>query len=212
MYNTGIDVPIDNQVIVWYNISKGGLYIIKGKKYAVSELRLSLLTHDDPLIGEHSSKDLEKKLKKIMGKGSTFGEQVIMSLLQDNNVYYLTEYHIRDINRRFDFYLPKGLDGLSKPIAIEVNGLHHYSEGSTEVSEYRHRVTSISDKEKEEFCSNNNIELVFIDSSKSSYSYLEGSIRNSILSELLEKRGIKRSHKRYFDKKLVNYIRKSNGF
>ena len=212
MYNTGIDVSFDNQAIVWYNVSKGGLYMVKSKKYAVAELRLSLLTHGDPLEGEHSSKDLEKKLKKIMGKGSTFGEQVIMSLLQDNNVYYLTEYHIEDINRRFDFYLPKGLDGSSRPMAIEVNGAHHYSEGYTEESRYRHRVTVTSDREKEGFCTSNNIELVFIDSSKSSYSHLEGSIRNSVLSELLEKRGIKKSHKRYFDKKLVNHIRKSNGF
>jgi len=186
--------------------------MVKSKKYAVSELRLSLLTHGDPLVGDHSSKDLEKKLKKIMGKGSTFGEQVIMSLLQDNNVYYLTEYHVKDINRRFDFYLPNGLDGLSKPMAIEVNGLYHYSEGYTEDSKYRHMITATSDKEKIDFCNNNNIDLVFIDGSKSSYNHLEDSVSNSVLACLLEKRGIKRSHKRYFDKKLIKHIRESSGF
>lgn len=93
------------------------------------------------------------------------GEKTIEYVLQDLDVAYLPQYtfeNCRDKNMLpFDFYLPD----LNK--CIEYDGQHHYYpvtfNGITEErAEKNHLITLKHDEMKDEYCKNNNIELLRI--------------------------------------------------
>jgi hypothetical protein len=93
------------------------------------------------------------------------GEKSVEKVLQDMHVVYIPQYTFedcRDINvLPFDFYLPD----LNK--CIEYDGQHHYypikfNGISEERAKENHLITIKHDKIKNEYCQNNNIELLRI--------------------------------------------------
>ena len=166
-------------------------------KLEARKMELQSYTFGNELIGEHSANDVKKKIVKLTSKRISIGERIVISLLEEQGVYYKVEEVFDSSKKRFDFYLPKGIDNQSSPIAIEVNGLQHYKDNNFYSSNSKE-----SDKYKEEYCSKNNIRLIFIDCSKSSFKYITDSIANDpILHTLLEGVKVKNIHRKYFDKK-----------
>ena len=93
------------------------------------------------------------------------GEKAVEQVLQDLNITYLPQYTFSDCRDKnllpFDFYLPK----LNK--CIEYDGQHHYfpvtfNGVSKERAIENHLTTLKHDKIKNEYCKNNNIELLRI--------------------------------------------------
>lgn len=93
------------------------------------------------------------------------GEKAVEKVLQELNIAYLSQYtfsNCRDKNMLpFDFYLTD----LNK--CIEYDGQHHYypvtfNGVSKEQAEINHKLTIKHDKIKNEYCKNNNIELLRI--------------------------------------------------
>ena len=86
------------------------------------------------------------------------GELKIRQLLNQLNISYKTEFIFSNLpNRRFDFYLPD-LD-----ICIEYDGKQHYQFVNTwHENEEVFQKSVQRDKEKTDFCKNNNIQLIRI--------------------------------------------------
>ena len=93
------------------------------------------------------------------------GEKAIEQVLQDLNITYLPQYTFSDCKDKnmlpFDFYLPD----LNK--CIEYDGQHHYypvtfNGVSEEKAKENHLITIKHDQIKNEYCKNNNIELLRI--------------------------------------------------
>lgn len=93
------------------------------------------------------------------------GEQKIEDVLQNLNIAYLRQYTFGDCRDKnmlpFDFYIPS----LNK--CIEYDGQHHYypvtfNGVSKEQAEKNHLLTIKHDEIKNQYCKNNNIELLRI--------------------------------------------------
>lgn len=166
-------------------------------KLEARKRELQSYTFCNELVGEHSANDVKKKIVKLTSKRTPIGERIVISLLEEKGVYYKVEEVFDSSRKRFDFYLPKGIDNNSDPLAIEVNGAQHYKDNNFYSSNSKE-----SDKYKEEYCTKNNIGLVFLDCSKSSFKYITDSIENEpLLHTLLEGVKVKNIHRKYFDKK-----------
>lgn len=90
----------------------------------------------------------------VCGDTTSTPEKIALCFLDSLEI----EYEYQKIfsgksNRIFDFYIP------SMRIAIEINGEQHYKDNGL----YNYHKSIKSDKEKEVFCKNHNINLYFID-------------------------------------------------
>ena len=93
------------------------------------------------------------------------GEKAVEQVLQDSNIIYLPQYTFYDCRDKnllpFDFYLPN----LNK--CIEYDGQHHFypvafNGISEEQAKENHLATIRHDEIKNQYCKNNNIELLRI--------------------------------------------------
>lgn len=88
------------------------------------------------------------------------GETKIISILQDLNIQFITQYapsDCKNINQlKFDFYLP------DNNIIIEYNGPQHYKAIDFLGGEERFITQQKTDNIKKEWCQNNNITLIEI--------------------------------------------------
>jgi hypothetical protein len=90
----------------------------------------------------------------------SLGELSISKILEKNNIKFLKQYKFEDCRNTlklpFDFFLPE------YNICIEYNGIQHYEPidffGGHDSFRYRKKL----DKIKEDYCRNNNIEIIII--------------------------------------------------
>lgn len=133
-------------------------------------------------------------------KGTSYPELFMMAYLEVKGIEYEYQKVFDDLpNRRFDFYLPK------ENKVVETHGEQHYKK---EQSLFSYKNTVMSDKEKENYCEENCIGFVEIDSRKSDFKYIKNSINSSILPNIVgrEERGILKHielNKRYPVKKII---------
>lgn len=96
-------------------------------------------------------------------KTSSKGEQLVRSILDDNNIKHKEQYRIEECkNKRvlpFDFAVFNEDDNLVA--LIEYQGSQHYIESSLFGKE-SFKQTQINDKIKSDYCKNNNINLITI--------------------------------------------------
>lgn len=87
----------------------------------------------------------------------SYGEKEIRHFLDDNKIPYVNEKRFDDCKNKkrlpFDFYLPE------HNICIEYDGKHHYE---PIFGEEQLKDTQRNDKIKNDYCVNNNIEMVRI--------------------------------------------------
>lgn len=104
------------------------------------------------------------------GDHISFGEKIMMSLLEINNVEYIEQYKI-DVKRlNVDFYLPY------YNTIIEIQGRYHYSKQNV----------IDSDKKKKEYCNSKGISLAEIEYLTSSITtIIEGVEKNKNINKLL---------------------------
>ena len=91
----------------------------------------------------------------------SFGEEKIESILKENNIQYVSEFCVSELNKaRFDFALLE--NGIIKRI-IEFDGEHHYKEISFHKdNRYTLKDRQERDQKKNDWASANNIPLVRI--------------------------------------------------
>lgn len=151
---------------------KGFIYIDTYKEDGLIYIQYICLKHKE--AGIQSMRKHNMNRENIQGcpycfdtKRFTFskGEKAIEQLLQDLSVVYLPQYTFSDCRDKnllpFDFYLPK----LNK--CIEYDGQHHFypvtfNGISEEQAKENHLVTIRHDEIKNQYCKNNNIELLRI--------------------------------------------------
>ena len=77
-------------------------------------------------------------------------------LLDKKNIRYIREYTVsyNNHNHRFDFYLPE------RKVIIEYNGRQHYEPIDFFGGEKQFKLRQERDKEKQEFCEENNLKLI----------------------------------------------------
>ncbi|AHG23992.1 homing endonuclease [Staphylococcus phage vB_SepS_SEP9] len=126
-----------------------------------------------PLCGSEKYIIIKNLVKQGFGcdrcsKIRSFPERVMGSILTLNNIPFINEYTFNNLKgRRFDFYLPK------HNTIIETHGLQHYEK----VDYFKYDVKT-SDKEKENYCVNNGINLIIVDSRKSDLSFIINNIKD----------------------------------
>lgn len=99
-----------------------------------------------------------------------FGEKIMMSLLEINNVEYIEQYKIGIKRLNVDFYLP------DHNIIIEIQGRYHYSDPNV----------IDNDRKKREYCSNLGISLVEVEYTTSNIStIIENIEKNKNINKLL---------------------------
>ena len=103
------------------------------------------------------------------------GEIIINQFLEENNISYKKEFIFPDFNKRFDFYLPE------LNICIEYDGEQHFIVNDFFGGEKGLLETKRRDKEKNEYCIRNNIQLFRIP-------YTDISHINQILYEILKEK------------------------
>lgn len=115
--------------------------------------------------------------------GMSFGEKVIYSLLEQNNIEFMNDVAMEWSGRkRYDFYLP------TQNTIIEVNGKQHYEEmsGSWQDGgglEYEMK----NDAFKMKIAMDNGIEeYIVLDARESTIDWMENSVRHSKLLDFLE--------------------------
>ena len=116
-----------------------------------------------------NSKDCPR-CSKTMSKG----ESAIMNYLDKNNIFYKYQEKMGNTQQTFDFYFPQ-LNAV-----IEYNGQQHYFPVETFGGEERFKQQIQYDKNKEEYCKNNNIVLEVIP-------YTEFNNLNAILNKFFKK-------------------------
>jgi hypothetical protein len=142
------------------------------------------------------------KIANILGKKNSgcpncnrpgLNEKIIHRLLSENNISYYGNYYLKYINkicdRKFsvDFYFPE------LNLIVEYNGSQHYGPvkfGSTmskETAELNFTKQQLRDKYVEEFCKENNIELIWIDGRKLKYNNLENYIITGLIPNKIKK-------------------------
>lgn len=103
------------------------------------------------------------------------GEQKIINILRENNINFKKEYTFPDLpKKRFDFYIP------CCSICLEYDGIQHFDSSNLFYSEELVK----RDREKDEYCKQNNILLIripYTDYNKINLSY--------ILDKIKEKEG-----------------------
>lgn len=107
------------------------------------------------------------------GRIESKGVRTIKKVLDQMNINYEREYPVGDTKQRFDFYFSFG----GKEYAIEYNGIQHYEyvpffhrNGESDLAVQKDR-----DARKQEYCKNNNINLIIIP-----YNYTTQEIKNFI--------------------------------
>ena len=110
----------------------------------------------------------------------SYPERFIISLLQENNVEFETQYTYKDCKDKgllpFDIFIP------SISSVVEMQGLQHVKD----LGYMNHKRTKETDKIKKEYCRKNNINYIEIPAYKSNFNYLIEQIRNSELGYLLD--------------------------
>lgn len=93
---------------------------------------------------------------KYCDNGGSKNEQLISMLLDKKNINYIREYAVtyNEHNHRFDFYLPE------KQAMIEYNGQQHYKPIDFFGGEKQFKLRQNRDKEKQQFCEENNLKLI----------------------------------------------------
>lgn len=93
---------------------------------------------------------------KYCDNGGSKNEQLISMLLDKKNIHYIREYAViyNGHNHRFDFYLPE------KQTMIEYNGQQHYKPIDFFGGEEQFKLRQDRDKEKQQFCEENNLKLI----------------------------------------------------
>ena len=108
-------------------------------------------------------------------KGTSYPELFFMSYLEAKNIEY--EYQVKFDNlegRIFDFSIT--ID--NKDYLVECNGLAHYDkQANSGVWDYEY--TKQSDRDKEKYCNDNNINLIWLDCRKSDFSFIKQTIKNN---------------------------------
>lgn len=97
----------------------------------------------------------------------------------------------------FDFYIP------SLNVCIEMQGIQHYKPVEVFGGELGFKETKIRDEIKRNFCKDNNIELILIDSSKSDFNFILNNINNTKLKKYIKTSNLDLS---YHDKKYKDII------
>lgn len=111
-------------------------------------------------------------------KGISFPERYMAALLNINDIEYEFQKSFQRLKRkRFDFYLP------NQNCVIEMNGGQHYKENNF----LDYESTKKSDIIKKEFCIDNDILYIPIDSSFSTFEFVENNIKQSPLNKILSK-------------------------
>ena len=104
-------------------------------------------------------------------------EKIMATILVHNNIPFTFQKRLEGSMRRFDFYIEEGILSDS-PVAIEVNGEQHYNKGRGKRSSEMYLASIESDSFKREYCTENNIELIFVDARRSSYIHIIKSIED----------------------------------
>ena len=97
----------------------------------------------------------------------------------------------------FDFYIP------DLNICIEMQGVQHYKPVEVFGGDSGFEETKIRDKIKRNFCINNGIELILIDSSKSDFNFILNNINNTKLKKYIQTKDLDLS---YHDKKYKDIV------
>lgn len=119
------------------------------------------------------------------GDGTSYPEKFVISLLNQLNINYITQYSPNwSNNKRYDFYFE--LD--NKKYIIETHGLQHYTEnGFNAHKENRLRNERQNDKYKKEIALTNGINTyIELDCRKSKLEYIKNSIINSELNKTFD--------------------------
>jgi len=103
------------------------------------------------------------------------GESFIKKFLSDNNIKFEYQKGIPNTKLKFDFYLPH------KNLFIEYDGIQHYEPRSRFGGEKEYLLQVNRDKSKNNFCDENNIELLRI--SYKDYKNLNKILTDKILNE-----------------------------
>lgn len=99
----------------------------------------------------------------LCGKGVSYPEKVMTAILELNNIEFVPQKKFKKLgNYRFDFYLPQ------HNMVIETHGLQHYED----IKYFNGKSSWESDKIKKEYCVNNSIEYIDIDSRYSKLEYI----------------------------------------
>lgn len=97
----------------------------------------------------------------------------------------------------FDFYIP------SLNVCIEMQGIQHYKPVEVFGGEPGFKETKIRDEIKRNFCRDNNIGLILIDSSKSDFNFILNNINNTKIKKYIKTSNLDLS---YHDKKYKDII------
>ena len=140
---------------------KRGLIIVEGEKYKNNRTLLRCCTNDgqimlksyDNLARDYFNYSSEKKrISK--------GEQKISDILNELDIVFIRQYGFTDCKKKkkllFDFYLP------DYNVCIEYNGEQHYKSIEYFGGEEKLKMQKENDKIKENYCINNNINLIII--------------------------------------------------
>lgn len=103
------------------------------------------------------------------------GEVIINKFLEEHNIDYQKEFQFPNDNKRYDFYLP------ALNTAIEYDGMQHFQSNSFFGGEKEFIEIQRRDKEKNQYCLENNIKLFRIP-------YTDFDIINKILTEIFEEK------------------------
>ncbi|MBV5103765.1 hypothetical protein [Mammaliicoccus sciuri] len=110
-------------------------------------------------------------------KGISFPERYMSAILQLNSIDYEFQKTFPDLKRkRFDFYIP------SINCVIEMNGMQHYEKNNF----LDYTSTLKSDTIKKEYCENKGISFIPINSSISTFEYINGNVIGSPLNNKIE--------------------------
>ena len=101
----------------------------------------------------------------------SYPELFMMAYLEVKGIKYEYQKVFKDLpNRRFDFYLPES------NTVIETHGIQHYQDSGY----LKNSVTLFSDKDKELFCYNENINYRTIDCRKSNFKYIKSNVEKEL--------------------------------
>ena len=104
-------------------------------------------------------------------KGTSYPELFMMAYLEVKGIKYKYQKVFTDLpNRRFDFYLPES------NTVIETHGIQHYKDSGY----LKNNIASISDKDKELFCHNENIKYMSIDCRESNFNYIKNNVEKEL--------------------------------
>lgn len=130
----------------------------------------------------------------VCGDGSSYPEKIIISILDQLNINYITQLSRKTFkwcnDYRYDFYIPK------YNLIIETNGLQHYRENSWKGNVLKK--IQANDTTKEVLANMNGINnYVILDCKESNIEYIKNSVLNSELNNI-------------FDLSIINWVKCEN--